>query len=51
MGSVDIPRTGFVLAANFQHFSGKPWTAAAQVTLPQGAQRILLEPRGSRRLS
>ena len=51
MGSVDVPRTGFVLAANLQHFSGKPWTAAAQIALPQGAQRILLEPRGSRRLS
>ena len=51
MGSVDVPRTGFVLAANLQQFSGKPWTAAAQVMLPQGPQRILLEPRGSRRLS
>jgi hypothetical protein len=51
MGSVDIPRTGFVLAGNLQHFSGKPWTAAAQLALPQGAQRVLLEPRGSRRLS
>jgi hypothetical protein len=51
MGSVDVPRTGFVVAANLQQFSGKPWTAAAQVTLPQGAQRVLLEPRGSRRLS
>ena len=51
MGSVDVPRTGFVLAANLQQFSGKPWTAAAQIALPQGAQRVLLEPRGSRRLS
>jgi len=51
MGSVDVPRTGFVLAANLQQFSGKPWTAATQLTLPQGAQRVLLEPRGSRRLS
>ena len=51
MGSVDVPRTGFVLAANLQHFSGKPWAATAQVALPQGDQRILLEPRGSRRLS
>jgi hypothetical protein len=30
--------------------SGKPWAATAQVTLPQGDQRVLLEPRGSRRL-
>jgi hypothetical protein len=51
MGSVDVPRTGFVLAASLQQFSGKPWTASAQITLPQGDQRILLEPRGSRRLS
>jgi hypothetical protein len=51
MGSVDVPGTGFVLAANLQQFSGKPWTAAAQIALPQGAQRVLLEPRGSRRLS
>ena len=51
MGSVDVPRTGFVLAANLQQFSGKPWTAAAQLALPQGARRVLLEPRGSHRLS
>jgi len=51
MGSVDVPRTGFVVAANVQHFSGKPWAATAQIALPQSDQRILLEPRGSRRLS
>jgi hypothetical protein len=51
MMSVDLPKTGFVVAANLQHFSGKPWAAAAQITLPQGDQRVLLEPRGSRRLS
>ena len=51
MGSVDLPRTGFVVAANVQHFSGKPWAASAQIPLPQGEQRVLLEPRGSRRLS
>ena len=51
MGSVDVPRTGLMVAANVQHFTGKPWAATAQVTLPQGDQRILLEPRGSRRLS
>ena len=38
------------LAANFQYLSGKPWAATAQISLPQGDQRILLEPRGSRRL-
>jgi hypothetical protein len=51
MGSVDIGSTGFVLAGNLQHVSGKPWAATAQVALPQGDQRILLEPRGSRRMS
>jgi hypothetical protein len=51
MGSLDVLRTGFMLAANLQAASGKPWAATAQVTLPQGDQRILLEPRGSRRLS
>jgi hypothetical protein len=55
MGSVDVPRTGLMVAANFQHFSGKPWAATTQVALPQTGnqptQRVLLEPRGSRRLS
>lgn len=55
MGSVDIPRTGFVFAANVQHFSGKPWATTALVALPQTlnqpTQRVLLEPRGSQRLS
>jgi hypothetical protein len=51
MGSVDVPRTGFVVAANLQYFSGKPWAATTTLALPQGPQRILLEPRGSRRLS
>jgi hypothetical protein len=51
MGSVDLPRTGLVVAGNAQYFSGKPWATTAQVSLPQGDQRILLDPRGSRRLS
>ena len=51
MGSLDVPRTGIVVAGSVQHFSGKPWAATAQVLLPQGDQRILLEPRGTRRLS
>jgi hypothetical protein len=50
MGSVDVPRTGFVVAANVQHFSGKPWAATTQVALPQGDTRIMIEPRGARRL-
>ncbi|MEO5742919.1 MAG: TonB-dependent receptor, partial [Vicinamibacterales bacterium] len=51
MGSVDVPRTGFVIAANLQHFSGKPWAETAIIPTQQGDLRILLEPRGSRRLS
>jgi hypothetical protein len=52
MGSVDVPKTGFTVAANLQHITGKPWAASAQVSLPQNpSQRILLEPRGTRRLS
>ena len=51
MTSVDVPRTAFVIAANMQHFSGKPWAATAQVSVPQNTQqRVLLEPRGSLRL-
>ena len=52
MGTVDVPRTGgLTVSGNLQYFSGKPWAATTQVSLPQGDQRILLEPRGSRRLS
>ena len=51
MGSVDVPRTGFVVAANVQHFTGKPWAATRRSCCRRATQRILLEPRGSRRLS
>jgi hypothetical protein len=50
-GVIQVPRIDVVVSANLQHFSGKPWGATAQVSLPQGDQRILLETRGSRRLS
>jgi hypothetical protein len=50
MGTWDVPGVGVVIAGNLQYFSGKPWAASAQVVLPQGDQRVLLEPRGSRRL-
>jgi len=40
-----------MVAANLQYFSGKPWAASAQITLPQGDQRVQLEPRVARRLS
>jgi hypothetical protein len=52
MGSADVGRTGFVFAANLQVSSGKPWAATTLVSVPQNSQqRILIEPRGSRRLS
>jgi hypothetical protein len=55
MGTIDVLRTGFAIAANLQYFSGKPWAATTLVSLPQTrnlpTQRVLLEPRGSRRLS
>lgn len=49
--SVDVPRTGFVVAANLQHLSGKPWAQTALVNPNEGARAILIEPRGTRRLS
>jgi hypothetical protein len=52
MGSADVLRTGLVFAANLQISSGKQWAATTVVSLPQNTQqRILIEPRGSRRLS
>jgi hypothetical protein len=51
MGSLPIPRTGLIAAANFQYLTGLPWAASAQVSLPQGLTRILLESPGTRRLS
>jgi hypothetical protein len=51
MGSLPIPGTGFVFASNFQYLTGLPWAASAQVSLPQGLTRILLETPGTRRLS
>jgi hypothetical protein len=52
MTAVQVPRTPIELAANLQHFSGKPWAATTVVSLPQNTQqRVLLEERGTRRLS
>lgn len=42
---------GLTVSGNLQWFSGKPWAATTQLTLPQGSRRVLLEPRGTRRLS
>ena len=30
-GSMNVPRTGLVIAANLQYFTGKPWAATTQV--------------------
>ena len=35
-GVVHVPRIGVLVAANLQHYSGKPWAASAQVTLASG---------------
>ena len=51
MGRAALPRTGLVVAGNLQYYSGTPWAASAQISLPQGDQRILIEPRGSRRMT
>jgi hypothetical protein len=51
MGSIEVPRTGLIIAGNFQYLTGQPWASTALINLPQGIQRVLLEPRGSRRLS
>ena len=52
MASSDVPGTGWMMAANFQYFSGKPWAETALVSLPQNRnQRVLLEARGAHRLS
>ena len=51
MGSADVPRTGVVAAANLQFLSGKPWAATALINPQNAQQRVLLEPRGTRRLS
>ena len=50
MASIDVPRTGFVVAANLQHLTGKPW--AKTIVNPDDAlRRVLIEPRGTQRLS
>ena len=50
MTSIDVPRTGSVVAANLQHLTGKPW--AKTIVNPDDAlRRVLIEPRGTQRLS
>jgi hypothetical protein len=51
MTSADVPRTGLVVAANLQYFSGKPWAKTALVNPNENARPVMIEPRGTRRLS
>jgi hypothetical protein len=53
VAAYDVPKMGILIAANLQHASGKPWAHTADITLAPGQDnlRILLEPRGTRRLS
>ena len=53
MGAYEVPRVRMTLAANLQYSSGKPWAVTADIipSPAQGTVRVLLEPRGSRRLS
>lgn len=54
MTTLNVPRTRLVVSGSFQHYSGKPWAATAEVRLPPPQPqplRIFLETRGTRRLS
>ena len=50
MTSVDVPRTGLVVAANLQYLSGKPWAMTALIHPIESAKQVLIEARGTRRL-
>jgi hypothetical protein len=51
MASADVPRTGLVVAANLQYLSGKPWAMTALINPIDSARPVLIERRGTRRLS
>jgi hypothetical protein len=51
MSAVDVPRTGFVVAANLQYLSGKPWAKTALINPNEPNRPVLIEPRGTERLS
>jgi hypothetical protein len=52
MTSVDVPRTGVVIAGNLQRLSGKPWAKTALINPNEpGVRPVLIEMRGSQRLS
>ena len=42
---------GLVLAANLQYLSGKPWAKTALINPNESARPVMIEPRGSQRLS
>jgi hypothetical protein len=52
MGSVDVLKTGIVIATNLGYFSGKSWAASTLISVPQNPQqqRVLVEARGARQL-
>ena len=51
MTAVDVPRTGLVVAANLQYLSGKPWAKTALINPNEPNRPVLIEPRGTQRLS
>jgi len=50
-GAFEIPRVEVLVGASFQHYTGQPFAASANVRLPQGSRGILIETPGTRRLS
>jgi hypothetical protein len=43
--AIDVPRTGFVVTANFRYVRGKPWAATAQIAVAAG--RSAQSPRAA----
>ena len=50
MASVEVPRTGIMVSASGQYYSGKPYAATALINPQDNQRRVLIEPRGTRRL-
>ena len=51
MTAGEVPHTGLMVAANLQHLSGKPWARTALINPTETARPVLIEPRGTERLS
>ena len=53
MAAAELPRTGINVAASIQYSTGKPWATTADIvpSPTQGPTRVLLEARGTQRLS